>query len=134
MNNELTQDVFAMVSEFTGVRSEKLTSTTTLFCDLGIDGDDAIEFFEEFGRTFRVDLTELNIENHFGPEGSNPFTSTITWVQGWWTVDHHRAAGVVPISLQDLVKAAQAGRWVKDHLPYADRVLRDCQDRSDQFR
>ena len=102
-----------MVSEFTRVRPQVLTWETTLFGDLGIDGDDADEFFEEFGRTFAVDLTDFNIESHFGPEARVPFLSILTWFQGWWTGDYHSAAGVVPISLHDLVQAAQAGRWVK---------------------
>lgn len=102
-----------MVSEFTRVRPQVLTWETTLFHDLGIDGDDADEFFEEFGRTFEVDLTDFNIESHFGPEASDPFSSILTGLQGWFTGDHHSAAGVVPISLYDLVQAAQAGRWVK---------------------
>ena len=113
MNHDLSREVFAMVSEFTRVRPQVLTWETTLFHDLGIDGDDAVEFFEEFGTTFGVDLTDFNIENHFGSEASDPFSSILTWVQGCWTGDHHSAAGVVPISLHDLVQAAQAGRWVK---------------------
>jgi len=113
MNDDLSREVFAMVSEFTRVRPQELTSETTLFYDLGIDGDDAVEFFEEFGRAFGVDLTHFNIENHFGPEASDPFSSVITWFQGWWKGDHHSAVGVVPISLQELVLAARAGRWVK---------------------
>ena len=113
MNHDLSREVFAMVSEFTRVRPQVLTWETTLFHDLGIDGDDADEFFEEFGRTFRVDLRDFNIESHFGPEASDPFSSILTWFQGWWIGDHHRAAGVVPISLHDLVQAAKAGRWVK---------------------
>ena len=113
MNNDLSKEVFAMVSEFTGARPEKLTSETTLFYDLGMDGDDAVEFFEEFGRAFGVDLTDFNIENHFGPEGSNPLSSILTWFQGWWRGDHHSAAGVVPISLHDLVQSARSGRWLK---------------------
>lgn len=113
MNHDLSTQVFAMVSEFTGVRPQELTLETTLLYDLGIDGDDAVEFFEEFARTFGVDLSDFNIETHFGPEASDPFSSILTWVQGWWIGDHHSAAGVVPISLHDLVQSARAGRWVK---------------------
>lgn len=112
MNHDLSTEVFAMVSEFTRVRPQELTWETTLFHDLGIDGDDAVEFFEEFGRTFEVDLTDFNIETHFGPEASNPFLSILTGFHGWWTGDHHSAAGVVAISIHDLVQAAQARRWV----------------------
>lgn len=105
-----------MVSEFTGAPPETLTPETTLFYDLGIDGDDAIEFFDEFRKSFGVDLTEFKIESHFGPEASGPISSMVTWFRGWWIGDHHRAAGVVPISLHNLVLTAQAGRWVRPTL------------------
>lgn len=112
MNPDVTTEVLAMVSAFIRVR-RKLTLEDTLFYDLGIDGDDAADFFEEFGKAFQVDLTDFKIEKYFGPEASDPFSSIATWVRGWRTGDHHSAAGVVPITLRDLVEAARAGRWVE---------------------
>lgn len=112
MNPDVTTEVFALVSEFTRVR-RKLTLETTLFYDLGIDGDDAVEFFEEFGKAFHVDLMDFKIEKYFGPEASDPLSSIATWIQGWWTGNHHRAAGVVPITLRDLVEAAETKRWAR---------------------
>lgn len=113
MNRDLSTEVFAMVSKFTCVQRQKLTLETTVFYDLGIDGDDAVEFFEEFGSAFHVDLTDFKIEKYFGPEASDPLSSIVTWLQGWWKGDHHSAAGVMPITLRDLVEAARAGRWVE---------------------
>jgi acyl carrier protein len=113
MNSDLKARVLAMVSEFTCVQPLEITQETTLFYDLGIDGDDAVEFFEEFERAFRVDLTDFKIEKHFGTEASEPLSSIMTWLQGWWTKNHDSAAGVVPISVHDLVEAARLGRWVK---------------------
>jgi hypothetical protein len=112
-NPDLGAEVFAMVSEFTRVRLQELTMETTLFNDLGIDGDDAVDFFEEFARVFRVDLTSFKVDRYFGPEGSDPLSSILTRIQSWWIGDHHRAAGVIPITLRDLVEAARAGRWLK---------------------
>lgn len=112
MRDDLTTKVFTMVSEFSGIRQQDLHMETTLFRDLGIDGDDAVDFFNEFGKRFQVDLADFNLGKHFGPEASDPLSSVITWVQGWWTGDHHSAAGVTPVYLRDLVEAAHLGRWV----------------------
>lgn len=39
--------------------------------DLGLDGDDAVDFFEAYGDAFSVDLAPLHRHwrEHFGPEG-----------------------------------------------------------------
>ncbi len=113
MNTDLSTEVFAMVSHFTGVRSQELTPETTLFHDLGIDGDDAVDFFEEFGKAFHVNLTDFKIARYFGSEGGDPVSAIATWLQGWWTGNYHSAAGVAPITLRDLVEAARAGRWIR---------------------
>jgi hypothetical protein len=69
--NEVQGRVLALVSEATGVKLEKLQLTSTLSGDLGMEGDDAVEFFEKFGREFAVDLTDLDRDwkFYFSPEG-----------------------------------------------------------------
>ena len=71
MTNVLQDRVFALVPESTGVRLEKLQATTTLSGDLGMEGDDAVEFFEKFGTEFTIDLTNLfrDWKFYFPPEG-----------------------------------------------------------------
>jgi Protein of unknown function (DUF1493) len=53
------------------VQREKLTPGTTLSHDLGMEGDDAVEFFEDFAAKFTVDLRLLgeNWNYYFDPEG-----------------------------------------------------------------
>ncbi len=46
-----------------------LTRDTTLREDLRLWGDDAVEFIAEFGKKFDVDLSELQLEKYFPPEG-----------------------------------------------------------------
>ncbi len=49
-----------------------------------MDGDDAVEFFEEFGKTFAVDLHELhtNWGRHFVPEVGGPNLGLIIVICG----------------------------------------------------
>jgi len=52
--------------------------------DLGIEGDDAVEFFEKFQMEFFVELKELgeNWSSYFAPEGVSPVTAAIVVVPG----------------------------------------------------
>ena len=59
MEAPLQERVLAFVSEQTGVKPERIRPATTLSRDLGIEGDDAVEFFERFHTKFAVDLQEL---------------------------------------------------------------------------
>lgn len=54
------------------VRREKIGLESRLGRDLGVDGDDAVQFFDQFEKTFNVSLSNLRSEwgYHFGPEAS----------------------------------------------------------------
>jgi hypothetical protein len=94
------------ILEFTaserGMRRDKVKLGSRLLQDLGMDGDDAVEFFEKFGSQFRVDLTQLwkHWRSHFGPEA------------GWMPWAFLFARPMVPITVQDLAEAAEASRWL----------------------
>lgn len=121
-------------------KNRKLTSDTRLAQDLGMDGDDAVEFFEKFGQEFGVDLYELNAHwrQHFAPEGSGSLGAMVTIVlcitAGFWLRDaigilpawawgitlivivaaiHYRFVSdkTVPVTIGDLVESARLGRW-----------------------
>jgi hypothetical protein len=70
----LEERVIAFAAHEPSVRPEKIALTDRVNLDLGLDGDDAVEFFEKFGREFSVNLEPLGHRwhEHFGPEGG-PF-------------------------------------------------------------
>jgi hypothetical protein len=78
VKTELHARILALVSWTTGVKSEKLQLGTTLSRDLGMEGDDAVEFFEKFGADFAVDLTDLfrDWKFYFSSEGV-PLTTAL---------------------------------------------------------
>lgn len=113
---------------------------TRLSQDLGIEGDDAIEFFEEFEREFGVDITDLHLHwsQHFAPEGSLSLGVMVVLVfcvtAGFWLRDlvgifpawawgltliaiaimiHQWLAEdmQIPITVGDLIKSVRSGRW-----------------------
>jgi hypothetical protein len=110
----LWERVRALVAAETGARAEHLTLGTTLFGDLGVDGDDAAELFEAYATEFRVDRTGLDLRRHFGPEGWPLWALLIMPLWMLWMArpgEPHKKAGLTPVTLSDLVISAEAGRW-----------------------
>ena len=137
------EQVFAFVVRQTDVR-RPLRHSDSLLDDLGLDGDDAVAFFQAFEAEFHVDLEPLyrNWSGHFGPEGFPLSAGAIMvviaaaigglaglsrlpgWIAiglglvaalGWllslraWPLN--RGKTPTPIVIDDLIRAAQAGRW-----------------------
>jgi hypothetical protein len=109
-------DVAAFVAEERGAPLQRIAPETTLFGDLGMDGDDAVEFFTEFFRRFEVESGNFQISRHFGSEGwplVTPFAllwRAIRFIAGDAEETHERA-GLMPVRIADLVAAVEARRW-----------------------
>ena len=69
--SELDEQVIALVAKELGVPVSNLTASSRLLEDLGMDGDDAVEFFRAFEERFSPGLEPLyhHWAKHFGPEG-----------------------------------------------------------------
>jgi acyl carrier protein len=67
--------VIDFVCERRGVSREQVTADTSLLWDLGLDGDEAIEFLEEYSERFKVDVSHFEFAKFFDSEGEgcNPF-------------------------------------------------------------
>lgn len=153
MDQTLDQQVVALVARFTDRPVGEITPNLTLLDDLGMDGDDAVEFFEAFEADFQPDLQALHTRwrSHFGPEGwtlsnigqvisailvlSAPITvfAALTGVPRWLAISSGMAAFLIwflplrmwpfrpralnPISVEDLVTTAKAGRWMTGSKP-----------------
>lgn len=106
MSIELSQPLVTFLSEELSVPSSRLSATTRLLQDLGVDGDDGVELIESYGLRFGVDLAGFQPARHFGPEaGGNP----LTWA--WWVVSRHWPK-FVPITVADLEISLRHRRWV----------------------
>jgi acyl carrier protein len=109
--------VVAFVAKQRGVRADRLKPETTLFGDLGTDGDDGVELLEEFGREFSVDMSGCDARRYFGSEGLPP------WFLFYWIILAFRRgtseerARLKPIRIADLVRSAELGRWAVDNPP-----------------
>lgn len=94
-------------------RSKRITMDTTLFVDLALWGDDAVEFLQAFGDRWGVDLSMLLFDRHFLPEGYSR-SELFLWPLAAWKrffSSGRKSAHLIPISLRQLGEAANIGRW-----------------------
>ena len=108
MNDELYGRVKAFIVEQVVWASEKeLTPETGLLHDLGIDGDDAYELIEAFCEEFNIqNMSAFDFSTYFGPEVGDLFILLYCLV-----FDRDKLLRI-PITLRDLVKSAEAKRWI----------------------
>lgn len=64
-------EVIDLLAHERGLTRNKLNLSDRLLHDLGMDGDDAVDFFNSVHERFGTDLTHLHEHwsEHFGPEG-----------------------------------------------------------------
>jgi hypothetical protein len=104
----LESDVIAFVSSETGTRMKRLSLATTLVKDLGMDGDDGVEFIIAFAERYGLDADRFPFVRHFHPEYLCGAGSLLPGLWLWLTGN---LPEVMPITLQDLVKAAARKEW-----------------------
>lgn len=104
-------EIIKFISEFTAVKEEKITPQTLINFDLGVDGDDGAKLLEEYSKRFSVNLSPIS-DVYFGPEGFS-----ISFVIMWpyylvrWLLGH-RTNDLTPLPVSQLIKSAEAGKWV----------------------
>jgi acyl carrier protein len=102
---EIEHKVIEFIARETGFSVKDITSESDLFKDLGIDGDDATELITKFGQKFNIDMSNFNFTKHFGSEGS--FIPFLVFFPSWWK----SRCKLKPITISDLVKAAESEAW-----------------------
>jgi hypothetical protein len=110
---KLEEQVMDFIATETLFPRDKLRSDLTLFRDLGLDGDDASDLIEAFGKRFGVDLGAFEFSKHFGPElpAFPPLFLVQIFRMRVLGHDVHQIAHVEPITLGNLVEAARLKKW-----------------------
>ena len=69
--DETASEVVEMLAHERGLSPDKINPSSRLLQDLGMDGDDAVDFFTTLQERFGTDLSALQERwsDHFGPEG-----------------------------------------------------------------
>lgn len=101
---QLEQRVIDWVAAFLRIVPAKVSLSSSVNLDLGVDGGDGLELIRAFGDEFAVDVSDFPYSRYFGPEASNPFALVGTLfraaVQG-------KASALEPLYVRDLVTLAQ---------------------------
>src|SRR5689334_7455628 len=71
VSRDYQSEVIGLLAHERGLPRESLRLSDRLLQDLGMDGDDAVDFFNNLHERFGTDLTQLHQHwsEHFGPEG-----------------------------------------------------------------
>jgi hypothetical protein len=94
------------------VNVRRLRLGTTIVGDLGVDGDEGQSFIETFAKTFAVDISGFNADKYFNTEGGCCLPLTVYYaLRAVAAKDVHKATGITPITIQDLVTAAKTKKW-----------------------
>lgn len=71
------QDLFQFVKEKTFVNDVDINMETRLEDDLGVHGDDAVEFIIAYGKYYNVNISNFMAADYFNGEGLNVLNSLI---------------------------------------------------------
>ena len=78
MNQELKKFIINQA----GVDEEEVTMQAQIEDDLGVTGDDAVDFIIKYGKTFNVDVSRFMAGDYFGPERSVILSEITNWITG----------------------------------------------------
>ena len=144
--------VLALLAENRGMTLDDLDAEARLLHDLGMDGDDAVEFFSMLQDEFATDLRSLKARwhDHFGGEYPplagwlaiavailagvaaarlSGFDHPVLWamvIAGVWLLAFRgrplRGPKMIPITVRDVLASVAAGRWL---MSYDEPVRRE---------
>lgn len=98
---DTNENVLAFISEELRVKTDELLSDTSLFHDLGVDGDDAADFLFAYSKKFGVNCDNFKFDDHFGNEASLSIGSLLS--KGLNKSSKKR------LTVGKLIKAAESG-------------------------
>jgi hypothetical protein len=108
MDETLENRVIKFVGDQAGVDTCCLELETTLVGDLAYDGGLGVDFMMNFADEFKVDLSQFDPDKYIPPEpGLIP-----AGVFRFFGIER-KPSQWLPISIRDLVAAAEAGKWKK---------------------
>lgn len=90
--------------------SKKINPSTTIEDDLGITGDDAVDFMEKFFDRFNVDYQGFDFQRYFNGEGFSPLKLLLLPLPSFRR-KFQKEVAKVPLTLGMLAKAVELKRW-----------------------
>lgn len=105
-NQDIFTQIVKLIEDKMGrYKKRQLQRETRLEADLGMIGDDAFEFLEDFSKRFNVDLTDFKINEYFSSEGDGLLTGLMGFFLGRKNLPSKKE-----LTIGDLERAVTAGR------------------------
>ena len=82
MSDEIFNKLKAFVIKQAAVEDEEVTKDAQIEDDLGVTGDDAVDFLIAYGTTFNVDVTKFMAADYFGGERNVLLSELGRWLTG----------------------------------------------------
>lgn len=98
------EEIQSFISEFCVIEKEELTPEAKLYHDLGVTGDDAVEFMEAFIDKYDIDDTDFYFDKYFRGEG-------LSLVDLYYFLFERKKLKRLPITIQHLFEVAKAKKW-----------------------
>ena len=102
MDKNIFEKLKSYIIELNYINSNKITKDTEVEKDLGVTGDDAYDFIEEFSSSFNVDISNFDYSKYFRGEGI-----CLDWALGSTEKNPYDRK---KITLEDLVNAIEKGK------------------------
>jgi hypothetical protein len=112
LNSDLFEEVKSFVAEFWSVSPDRISAETAVNDDLGMDGDDGVDFLEAFCVRFGVDSSVFPHDKYFGPEAPADPISVIEGIVRRVTTG--RWSDLPALTVGDLVMAVERRRSIRD--------------------
>ena len=104
MQKESFNNITQLVEKYMGKYKFELNRNTSLEKDIGLTGDDAVEFMLEYSKNFKVDLSLFEISKYFYPEGDAFLSDLVN------SITKKKGKKQGELTLGDLEKGVIAGR------------------------
>jgi acyl carrier protein len=104
MSSEIFESIKKFTVKQTGVSDDEVTEGAGLENDLGVSGDDAVDYIIAFGKEFKVDVSRFMAADYFSPEGDSILPAIIRMFTG---KKHPKQKELI---MRHLEKAVIAGR------------------------
>lgn len=104
MGDEILNQIGQLIENKMGRYKKPFTRDTALEKDLGISGDDAVDFLLDFSKKFNIDMSKFDIRKYFFPEGDFMLPIILRLITG------KKREKISELKLGDLEKAIIAGR------------------------
>lgn len=104
MSSEIFESIKKFTVKQTGVSDDEVIEDAELESDLGVSGDDAVDYIIAFGIEFKVDVSKFMAADYFSPEGDFILPAIIRMFTG------KKKRKTKELTIRQLEKAVKAGR------------------------